>query len=146
MSNLCMIQDDRTVYCRVEMRANGGSWNPVTTSWMFANESDKANALCDLYRATRPTLAMRETLAEMIADGTGAQAWGFDPAENPVEVNQLDRAEASKMLAAGFAVRRVLGIHPLEDAEQPPEETVFDASEFETRAQARQQRRRRSAA
>jgi hypothetical protein len=146
MSTLYMIQDDRTVYCRVEMKANGGSWNPVTGAWMFAHSDDQANALSDLYRATRPTLAMREALTEMIADGTGALGWGFDPMERPVIVSQLDRAEASKMLAAGYAVRRVLGVHPLEDVEEPPLDTVFDASEFEMRAEARQQRRRRSAA
>jgi hypothetical protein len=50
------------------------------------------------------------------------------------------------MIAAGYAVRRVLGlgVHPLDDVEQP-EPAAFDASEFEARANARRQRRRRAA-
>lgn len=146
MSNLYTIKDERTVYCREAMRANGGSWNPVMQAWMFANEADHANALSDLYRATRPTQAMREMLNEMIADGTGAVAWGFDPLEQQVAIAELDRADASKMISAGYAVRRVLGVHPLEDAEPKPNDGVFDASEFEARAEERRQRRKRNAA
>ena len=59
---------------------------------------------------------MRETLLKMIADGTAASAWGFDPAIEPVDVETLDREVAKRYLAAGYAVRRVfVGAHPLED-------------------------------
>ena len=146
MSNLYSIKDERTVYCRAAMKANGGEWNPVTSEWMFRDANDHANALAELYRVTRPTIAMREALQSMVADGTGALAWGFDPAEKPLAIDDLDRGEASKLLAAGYAVRRVLGVHPLDDVEQPGEEPVtFDASEFEARENARRRRRRTAA-
>jgi len=61
------------------------------------------------------------TLDEVIGRLTEAQrvmtdadapllAWGFDPAEKPLAIDELDRSEASKLLAAGYAVRRVLGV------------------------------------
>ena len=143
MSQLYTIKDARTVYCRRAMKANGGEWNPVTHEWIFRDANDHANAVAELYRVTRPTVGMREALRAMIADGTGALAWGFDPAENPLSIEQLDRSEASKLLAAGYAVRRVLGVHPLDDVEQPADApATFDASEFEVREHARRQRRR----
>jgi hypothetical protein len=146
MSNLYSIKDERTVYCRAAMKANGGEWNPVTSEWMFRDANDHANALAELYRVTRPTVAMREALQSMVGDGTGALAWGFDPAEKPLAIDDLDRGKASKLLAAGYAVRRVLGVHPLDDVEQPGDEPVtFDASEFEARENARRQRRRTAA-
>lgn len=145
MSDLHMIKDERTIYCRAAMKAHSGQWNPITTEWMFSDANDHANALCELYRVTRPSMAMREALQAMISDGTGALAWGFDPAEQPLPLDDLDRAEASRLLAAGYAVRRVLGVHRLDDTERRPEEGVFDASAFETRTRGRQ-RRRRSAA
>jgi len=115
MSDLYSIKDERTVYCRAAMKANGGIWNPATREWMFHDPQDQANAAAELYRVTRPTPAMREALLAMITDGTAVQAWGFDPAERAFSVDDLDRNEASKLLAAGYAVRRVLGTHPLED-------------------------------
>jgi hypothetical protein len=145
MSDLHMIKDERTIYCRAAMKAHGGQWNPITTEWMFNDANDHANALCELYRVTRPSITMREALQAMISDGTGAMAWGFDPAEQPMALDDLDRTEASRLLAAGYAVRRVLGVHPLDDAEQSPEEAVFDASAFETRARGRQLRRHSAA-
>ena len=144
MSDLYTIKDERTRYCRAAMKANGGQWNPITTAWIFRDPSDHANALSELYRVTRPSIAMREALQAMISDGTGALAWGFDPAEQPVPIDDLDRAEASKMLAAGYAVRRVLGVHRLDDPEPIPETDTFDTSAFESRA--RGQRRRSHAA
>lgn len=146
MSQLFSIKDERTVYCRAAMKANGGEWNPMTSEWMFRDANDHANAAAELYRVTRPTVAMREALQAMVTDGTGALAWGFDPAEKPLSIDDLDRTEASKLLAAGYAVRRVLGVHPLDDVEPPDDEpAAFDASEFEARENARK-RRRRSAA
>jgi hypothetical protein len=115
MSDLYRIKDKRTVYCRAAMKANGGIWNPVTHEWMFEDPDDQANAAAELYRATRPTPGMRDALLAMIADGTGAQAWGFDPAVQAIRVDDLDRKEASRLLAAGYAVRRLFGVHPLED-------------------------------
>ena len=37
---------------------------------------------------------MREALQAMIADGTAALAWEFDPAAQLVSVDELDRSEA----------------------------------------------------
>ena len=62
---------------------------------------------------------MGEALQAMATDGTGALAWGFDPAEQPLSIDELDRAEASRLLAAGYAVRRVLGVHPVDDVIEP---------------------------
>ena len=143
MSELFTIKDERTVYCRVAIKAHGGQWNAVTQSWMFSDPGDHANAAAQLYRVTRPSQAMDEALQAMAADGTGALAWGFDPAEQPLSIDELDRAEASRLLAAGYAVRRVLGVHPLDDVIEPTDESVFDASSFDER---RGRRRRRSAA
>ena len=144
MSEHYSIKDERTVYCRKAMRANGGVWNPVTSEWLFRDAGDHANALCELYRVTRPSAPMRETLEAMVADGTGALAWGFDPAEQPLEFGELDRTEASKLIAAGYAVRRVLGVHPLEDAEPVAGDATADASELDRRS--RRPRRRASVA
>lgn len=145
MAEIYTINDERTVYCRKAMKANGGEWNPMTREWMFRDASDHANALAELYRATRLSVPMREALQTMISDGTGALAWGFDPAEQPLALGDLDRNEASKFLAAGYAVRRVLGVHPMVDVEQETDGDVFDASGFETRARARKPRRRNAA-
>lgn len=146
MSQLYSIKDERTVYCRAAMKSNGGEWNPVTREWIFHGADDHANAAAELYRVTRPTVGMREALQAMITDGTGALAWGFDPAEKPLLVDQIARSEASKLLAAGYAVRRVLGVHPLDDVERPSDEpATFDASDFEAREQLRRRRRRNAA-
>jgi hypothetical protein len=144
--SIYMIKDERTKFCREAMKSNGGTWNPLTSTWMFANLGEHGNALCELYRATRPTLVMCEALATMIVDGTGAQAWGFDPAKRAIVPEELDRDEASKMLGAGYAVRRMFGLHRLEDVEAQPEEIALDTSEFEHHAEARRARRKRSAA
>jgi len=40
---------------------------------MFRDAGDHVNALCELYRVTRPSVAQLETLLAMAADGTGAQ-------------------------------------------------------------------------
>ena len=112
MSHLFLIKDDRTKFCRSAMKANGGQWNAQLNAWMFLNADDHADAVADLYAATRPTSKMCEALQEMIADGIGALAWNFDPKRTRIIVEQLDRARASKMLSAGYAVRRMLGIKP----------------------------------
>jgi len=142
MSELYTIKDERTVYCRVAMKANGGEWNPVTSTWMFRDGSEHANALVELYRVTRPSVAMREALQAMITDGTGALAWGFDPAEKPLAIDEIDRTEASNLIAAGYAVRRVLGVHSLDDAEQTQDDTTaIDVAKFEARANRRRRQR-----
>jgi hypothetical protein len=108
---------------------------------MFQDPSDHANAAVELYRVTRPSTAMREALEAMIADGTAALAWGFDPAEQSVSVDDLDRNEASKLLAAGYAVRRVLGVDPL-DVTKPNDDVVStDAPSVDTRDRSRRRRR-----
>jgi len=145
MTKLYTINDDRTKFCRKAMKANNGVWNPVTTAWMFTNAGDHANAMCALYRTTRPSAAQIETLLAMAVDGTGAQAWDFDPSVRIPDFTALSRDEASRLLSVGYAVRRLLGTHPPEDV--PPEvpSDVFDASPFDERAR-RGSRRRHTAA
>ncbi len=145
MTTLYTISDDRTKFCRKGMKAHNGVWNPVTTVWMFRNAGDHANAMCELYRATRPSVAQLETLLAMAADGTGAQAWDFDPIVDAPDYATLTRDDASRLLSAGYVVRRLLGTHPLEDAPVDVPSDIFDASAFEERAR-RGSRRRRSAA
>ncbi len=79
MTSLYTISDDRTKFCRKAMKAHNGVWNPVTSAWMFTNAGDHANAMCELYRTTRPSVAQLETLLAMAMEGTGVQAWDFDP-------------------------------------------------------------------
>lgn len=142
MSDIYSIKDERTVYCRAAMKANGGIWNPVTQEWMFHDPQDQANAAAELYRATRPTPAMCEALLAMVADGTAAQAWDFDPTERAFSVDGLDRNEASKLLAAGYAVRRVLGIHPLEDSPMSNDDSgACGLRTFDQPARGRRRRR-----
>ncbi len=144
MTTLYTIRDDRTTFCRKGMKAHNGIWNPVTSAWMFTNAGDHANAMCELYRATRPSAAQLEALLSMAVDGTGAQAWDCDPSMKLPDFTQLSRDEASRLLSAGYTVRRLLGTHPLEDVPADVPSDVFDASAFEERA--RGSRRRRSAA
>jgi hypothetical protein len=40
------------------MRVDGGTCNPLIGAWMFKKLADYADRACDLYRATRPTVAM----------------------------------------------------------------------------------------
>jgi hypothetical protein len=108
--------------------ANSGVWNPITQAWMFVAAEDAANALCAPYQTTRPSLNQREALLEMAADGTGASAWDFDPAIDAGWIESLDREKASALLAAGYAVRNLLGRHPLEDVAEPVRDDAFDAS------------------
>jgi len=86
-------------------------WNPVTTAWMFRDAGDHVNALCVLYRATRPSVVQLETLLAMAADGTGAQAWDFDPIVDAPDYAALTRDDASRLLSASYVVRRLLGTH-----------------------------------
>ena len=145
MSELYTINDERTVYCRAAMKANGGIWNPVTREWMFQDPSDHANAAAELYRVTRPSAAMREALETMIADGTAALAWGFDPAEQSVSVDDLDRNEASRLLAAGYAVRRVLGVHPLDETKASDDVDPVNEPHLDKRDRSRRRRRQSDA-
>jgi hypothetical protein len=133
MTTLYTISDERTKFCRKAMKAHGGVWNPVTSAWMFTNTGDHANAMCELYRATRPSPAQLETLIAMVADGTGAQAWDFDPSAQVPDFTTFSRDDASRLLSAGYTVRRLLGTHPLEDVRSDVPSDVFDASSSETR-------------
>jgi hypothetical protein len=145
MTTIHTISDERTKFCRKAMKAHGGVWNPVTSAWMFTNAADHANAICELYRATRPSAAQLETLLAMATDGTGAQAWDFDPSVHVPDFTTFSRDEASRLLSAGYTVRRLLGTHPLEDVPADVPSDVFDASPFEERARGGS-RRRHSAA
>jgi len=113
MTKLYTISDDRTKFCRKAMKAHSGVWNPVTNAWMFADAGEHANAVCELYRTTRPSATQLETLLAMALDGTGAQAWDFDPGVTLPDFAQFSRDDASQLLSAGYTVRRLLGSHPL---------------------------------
>jgi hypothetical protein len=141
MTTLYTINDDRTKFCSKAMKAHNGVWNPVTSAWMFKNAADHANAMCELYRATRPSAAQLEALLSMAVDGTGAQAWDFDPSVSFPDFTKFSRDEASRMLSAGYTVRRLLGTHPLEDVPPDVPSDVFDASAFEDRARRSPRRR-----
>jgi hypothetical protein len=112
---------------------------------MFASEGDHGNALCELYTATRASIAMRETLGEMILDGTGSAAWGIDPLTEPIDIDNMEFAHAQKLLAAGYAARRVLGVHPLEDRNDDRrgiDDDEIRSAAFDARAYASTSRRR----
>ena len=145
MTKLYTISDDRTKFCRKAMKAHGGLWNPVTNAWMFADAAEHANAVCELYRTTRPSAAQLETLLAMALDGTGAQAWDTDPSVTLPDFAQFSRDDASQLLNAGYTVRRLLGTHPLEDIPEDVPSDIFDASAFEVSAR-RDSRRRNGAA
>ena len=115
MTQLFTIGDPRTLYCKARMSAHRGVWNGVTSSWMFADANNHANAVCELYKATHASISMRVTLGEMILGGTAVSAWGIDPLTEMIDIDNLDFARAQELLTAGNAARRVLGIHPLED-------------------------------
>jgi len=100
--------------------------------------------MCELYRTTRPSAAQLETLLAMAVDGTGSQAWDFDPSVTITDFTQLSRDEASRLLSAGYTVRRLLGIHPVEDVPADAKSDAFDASDFEIRIE-RSRRAQRSA-
>ncbi len=93
MTTLYTINDDRTKFCRLAMKAHSDVWNPVTSAWMFTNAGDHANAMCELYRTTRPSAAQLEALLAMATDGTGAQAWDFDPSVTIPDFTKLSRDE-----------------------------------------------------
>ncbi len=140
MGQLYAISDERTIFCRDAMKAQSGAWNPVTRAWTFGDAAAHANAVCELYRATRASAPMREALLEMIVDATAALAWGVDPNEASSDLDALDRRDAAGLLQAGNAARE-FGTHSLEG--RPTDEpTEFDASYFELRARGSQRRRR----
>ena len=145
MGHIFSIEDSRTIYCKPRMRAHNGAWNPVTQAWMFGTAGNHANASCELYNATRASIAMRETLHEMIVDGTCVAAWNFDPTSDVLDVDALEYAEAQRLLAAGYAARRVLGIHPLEDreADRTSEDDELQSAAFDERARESSARNRR---
>ena len=137
MGQIFTIDDDRTVYCKARMMAHNGAWNAVRKVWMFGSAGDAANALCELYKATRASIAMRETLHQMVLDGTAAVAWDFDPLTQTIDLDALDYPEASRLLVAGYVARRVLGVHPLEDldADRSTDDGLRDVA-FDERARA----------
>jgi hypothetical protein len=99
--------------------ALGRRWDAKMSAWMFTSAIDAANALSALYagvHAHRATVAQRELLLEMIADGTGQTAWDIDMhAIDGRWIAGVSRAEARQLINQGIAARRVLGIRPFED-------------------------------
>ena len=137
------INDPDTKFCSAAMRQCGGRWNGVRNLWMFGSVADAADAALELYRATRATAAMREELQSMIDDSTAVAAWGYDET-SPIDLDALSFADAKSMLAAGRQVRRLLGVHPLEDrAPADPATSEDDAESAELREQAFEARARR---
>ena len=76
----------------------------------------------------------------MIDDSTAVAAWNYDEA-SPFDLDALSFAEAKAMVAAGRQVRRLLGVHPLEDL---PSTSAEDAAAADLREQAFEARARRS--
>ena len=143
------IDDPDTKFCPAAMRECGGRWNSVRNLWMFGSVADAADAAVELYRATRATIAMREELQSMIDDGTAVAAWEYDESR-PVDFDALAFGEAKAMLSAGRQVRRLLGVHPLEDAPSSDptasdEDAVRAEREREFEARARRGRGGRAA-
>ena len=122
------------------LRANGGMWNPVTNAWMFTDTGEHSNAVCELYRTTRPSAAQINTLLAMALDGTGAQAWDFDPGVTLPDFAQYSRDEASPLLSAGYTVRRLLGTHPLKIL-PPTSHRTFSMGSLRGRRATRSRRR-----
>jgi hypothetical protein len=135
------IRDERTKFCVRAMRACGGAWMGESIGWLFREEADHANALIELYRATRATHNQREKLLSMIADGTAMLAWEIDlDALDPWWLEELDGDEAGRLIGRGAQARRVLGRHPLEDLPEEVGDDRFDTSTFEREAEARRAR------
>ena len=108
------ISDEATRFCRKAMIQCGGRWDSERKGWMFRHLADAADAAIELYLATRATPAMREEILSMIADGTAVAAWNHDPLA-PFEIESLSRERALELIHEGRQVRRVLGVHPVED-------------------------------
>jgi hypothetical protein len=146
MAEQWTIRDERTTFCVRAMRACGGAWMGQSVGWLFREEDDHANALMELYRATRATPNQREQLLSMIADGTAILAWESDlDALDPCWLEELDCDEARRLIGLGAQARRVLGRHPLEDLPEEVGDDRFDTSAFEREAEARRARVRSAA-
>jgi hypothetical protein len=136
------VNDPDTKFATKAMVACGGAWNPVRKVWMFASIANAADAALELYRVTRATIPMLEELRSMLADGTAVAAWEYDETQ-PLDLEALSFGEAKAMVAAGRQVRRLLGVHPLEDVSSrdevvsPQDEATSELCEqqFEQRAQ-----------
>jgi len=61
------------------MKAHNGVYYTVTGAWMFTNAGDHANAMCELYRATRPGAAQLEALLSMAGRRHGRAGAGLRP-------------------------------------------------------------------
>jgi hypothetical protein len=146
MTKQWAIRDERTKFCIHAMRTCGGAWMGRSVGWLFREEADHANALVELYRATRATHDQYETLLRMIADGTAILAWEIDlDALDPWWLEKLDSDEARRLIGLGAQARRVLGRHPLEDLPEEVGDDRFDTSVFEREAEARRARVRSAA-
>lgn len=80
----------------------------------------------------------------MIDDGTAVAAWNYDETV-PFDIESLSFAEAKGMLSAGRQVRRLLGVHWLEDRPpfaSPQDDELAELREREFEARARRGRSR----
>jgi hypothetical protein len=146
MTEQWTIRDERTKFCVRAMRACGGAWMGQPVGWLFRDETDHANALAELYGATRATHNQCERLLSMIADGTAILAWEIDlDMLDPWWLEELEDREAQRLIGLGAQARRVLGRHPLEDLPEEVGDDRFDTSAFEREAEARRARVRSAA-
>jgi hypothetical protein len=145
---LWILDNANTRFCIDDMRANHGKWDGEVGMWTFTTPGDAANALAVLYRVTRATVTQRETLLEMIEDGTAQAAWDADEdaLSGGDRIASIDREQASRLIEAGIAARRVLGRRILEEQRPQILGDHFDTSAFERGLEARRARVRRAAA
>ncbi len=143
---LWIIDDSRTRFCKAEMRAFHGRWDPAVNAWSFRNLDDATDALRGLYSLTRATPTQREMLENLIDEGIAAHAWDMNLAslEREAWLAALSREEASAYIGQALAAARLLNNVPFEDRMPKIESDAFDASAFERGMQ--QQRTRRKAA
>lgn len=135
-----IIRDPATRYCTAAMRHSGGTWNASQAVWTFPTEAEAANALAELYRATRLTIAQREMLKAMLEDGS-ADAWDLDlpHTQLPAWIASRSRQAASVLIEAGIVARKTRE-RPISVAPPQIQDDRFDTEAFERSVQARRSR------
>jgi hypothetical protein len=79
----------------------------MRVGWLFREETDYANAMMELYRASRATHDQCAKLLRMIVDGTARIAWEIDLDDlDPWWFEELDSDEACRLIGLGAQARR----------------------------------------